>query len=328
MRFGIIGTGNIAVRFARSMAFVENAELYGVYGRTKEHVLSFAEKFNIPHTFDDVEALLDSGIDAVYVALPHGLHKDTAIKALNKGIAVLCEKPAGLNSEEVEEMVHAAKENNTLFMEAMKTRFEPAYIELKKQVHSGSIGKVKKILLSDCFRIDPSMYGHTYHTEKGQGGCLLDCGCYCLSWAEDYAGIPEHVNIKEAKMMNGVDMYVNAELVYPDCTIDVECGFDRKQPQTAVLMGTDGTVEVDMLHRPQGYLLCSKDNEKDISLPAMHDDMYGEIAHFVKLLENGKKESDVMTYAASLNIAKISDMIRIALNNDEHCVNVVGFEKK
>ena len=291
-------------------------------------MLSFAEMFNIPHTFDDVEALLDSGIDAVYVALPHGLHKETALKSLNKGIAVLCEKPAGLNSKEAEEMVHTARKNNTLFMEAMKTRFEPAYIELKKQVESGTIGKVKKILLSDCFRIDPSMYGHTYHTEKGQGGCLLDCGCYCLSWAEDYAGIPECVNIKEAKMMNGVDMYVNAQLVYPDCTIEVECGFDRKQPQTAVLMGSDGTVKVDMLHRPQGYLLYRKDNEKDISLPAMHDDMYGEIAHFVNLLENGKKESDVMSYAASLNIAKISDMIRIALDNGEHCVNMMGIEKK
>ena len=328
MRFGIIGTGNIAVRFARSCAFVENATLDGVYGRTKEHVLSFAEKFNIPHTYDSVEALLDSGVDAVYIALPHGLHKEAAIRALNKGIAVLCEKPAGLNFKEVEEMVQAAKANNTVFMEAMKTRFEPAYIELKKEVERGVIGKVKKILISDCFKLDPALYGHTYHTEKGQGGCLLDCGCYCLSWAEDYAGIPERVEIKEVKLMNGVDMYVRAALIYPDCAIDVECGFDRKLPQTAVLMGSEGTVEVDMLHRPQGYLLCEKDNEKDISLPAEHDDMYGEIAHFVSLVERGEKESDVMPYAASLNIARISDMIRIALNEDEHCVNMVGFEQK
>lgn len=328
MRFGIIGTGNIAKRFARSAAFVENAELYGVYGRTKEHVLSFAEKFDIPHTFERMEDLLDSGIDAVYVALPHGLHKEATIKALNKGIAVLCEKPAGLNYAEVEEMVHAAKENNTLFMEAMKTRFEPTYISLKKDIECGVIGKVEKILLSDCFLLDPSMYGHTYHTEKGQGGCLLDCGCYCLSWAEDYAGIPDNVQIKEANMMDGVDMYVRAELMYSDCTIDVECGFDRKLPQTAVLIGTEGSIEVDLLHRPQGYLICRQENEKDISLPAEHDDMYGEIAHFTKLLESGKKESDVMPLSATLQIARISDMIRNTLNADEHCVNMMGIKQK
>ena len=157
MRFGIIGTGNIAMRFARSMAFVENAEIDGVYGRTKEHVLSFSQKFNIPNMYDSIEALLDSGVDAVYIALPHGLHKETAIRALNKSVAVLCEKPAGLNSEETEAMIQAAKDNDTLFMEAMKTRFEPAYLELKKEIMCGVIGKVKKILLSDCFKLDPSM---------------------------------------------------------------------------------------------------------------------------------------------------------------------------
>lgn len=326
MRFGIIGTGNIAMRFARSAAFVDNIEIDGVYGRTKEHVLSFAEKFNIPHMYDSMEALLDSGVDAVYVALPHGLHKDATISALSRGVGVLCEKPAGLNCEEVKEMIHAAKDNNTLFMEAMKTRFEPAYIELKKEVERGVIGKVEKILLSDCFLLDSSLYGHTYHTEKGQGGCLLDCGCYCLGWAEDYAGVPERVRIKEAKMMDGVDMYVRAELIYPDCAIDVECGFDRKQPQTAVLIGTKGTAEVDLLHRPQGYLLCHKENEKDVSMPALHDDMYGEIAHFASLLEKGEKQSDVMPYDASLRIAIISDMIRDALSGDEHCVNMMGIE--
>ena len=104
--------------------------------------------------------------------------------------------------------------------------------------------------------------------------------------------------------------------------------FSRLLNDRIIVLSDEVNSQTASLVVAQLLFLEGQDNEKDISLPAMHDDMYGEIALFVKLLENGKKESDVMTYAASINIAIISDMIRIPLNNNEHCVNMLEFEKK
>lgn len=312
IHWGVLGTGNIAVRFARSIAHLKNAEITAVSGRNPEHTGRYAAQFGIRNVFSSHEELLAAGADAVYIALPHGLHARYAEAALEKGIPVLSEKPACLNAAEMESVADAAERTGVLYMEAMKTRFEPAYAAVRNAVQNGEIGELKEMRLSDCFLLEPALYGRTYHTEPGQGGALLDCGCYCLSWIQDFCGADTVPEIKECRMVNGVDMYMDVQIHSGVCPVRMECGFDRKKPQQALLKGTDGEILVDLLHRPEGYTLVRNGAESHVSIPPEYDDMYGEIHHFVTLLEEGKKESPVMPLADSIEIARLSERIRRA----------------
>ena len=133
IKWGIIGLGNIAMRFAKSLSYTNEGKLYAIASKTKDKRDSFYEQYNCDKVYEDYHELLkDEEIDAVYIALPHGLHKYWSIEALRHKKAVLCEKPVGLNSEEMKEIKKEALLNNTFFMEAMKTRFIPLIHTIKE----------------------------------------------------------------------------------------------------------------------------------------------------------------------------------------------------
>ena len=127
IRWGIVGTGGIAHRFANAIKNVSDCELIAVASRTKEGADSFADEFNIANRFSSYEELANADIiDAVYIGVPHGYHADTTILFLNKKISVLGEKPMSVNSKEAQRRIDTAKENNTFPMEAMWARFTHA----------------------------------------------------------------------------------------------------------------------------------------------------------------------------------------------------------
>ncbi|MEE1274686.1 MAG: Gfo/Idh/MocA family oxidoreductase, partial [Olegusella sp.] len=108
VRWGILGAGNIAHRFAQSLSHVEGAELVALSCRSAEKAAAFAGEFGVERSgvFSDealgaadaahTALLADPEVDAVYLSLPHALHHDWAVRALRAGKAVLCEKPAML----------------------------------------------------------------------------------------------------------------------------------------------------------------------------------------------------------------------------------------
>ena len=131
VRWGVLGAGRISHRFAKSLQAVDGARLVAAAGRTPSHVEEFCRAFSIDdgHGYasaDDsgdtaYEALVaDPDVDAIYLALPHGMHVRWACRALRAGKAVLCEKPAVLSEEEAGAIASVSREHGVLFMEAMK----------------------------------------------------------------------------------------------------------------------------------------------------------------------------------------------------------------
>lgn len=310
INWGIIGLGNIVGRFAESLKNLPNAKLFAVSSRSQEKADAFAKKFSAVKSYSDYNELLeDKNIHAVYIALPHAFHKNFAVQALNFGKAVLCEKPATLNPEEMQEIISIAKAEKILFMEAMKPRFQPLYKKLKSLLSDGIIGKILSVETSLCNEMN--LTGKTYHSQKNQGGALLDVGIYCASWLDDFLGEVTSVKKITSKIRDEVDYYVDAELNFSERIGKLECAFDRKKPRQAILIGELGKIIVEELHRPE-TLTIIKNNEQPtkITLPYEVDDFFGEIKHFTNLLENKKLESDIMPLQASLNCAKILDTIR------------------
>jgi len=109
IRWGIIGLGNIANKFAADLLTVKGAELYAVASRSQQKADDFAQKYQVRKAYSSYQALADdANIDAVYIATPHALHKDNTLLCLKQGIAVLCEKPFAMNAAEVNTMIAAA----------------------------------------------------------------------------------------------------------------------------------------------------------------------------------------------------------------------------
>ena len=156
VRWGILGAGHISHRFASSLKKVDGARLVAAAGRTPAHVEEFCRAFSIDAahghaSIDDngdaaYDALIaDPDVDAIYLALPHGMHTRWACRALCAGKAVLCEKPAVLSEEEAHTIASVSRECGAPFMEAMKNRFCPMRTRVKNLLSSGELGCIVSI---------------------------------------------------------------------------------------------------------------------------------------------------------------------------------------
>lgn len=326
IRWGILGAGNIAHRFARSLAHVKGARLVAISCRSAAKAAAFAEEFGVGEgkAYSDEalgapdaahEALLaDPKVDAVYLSLPHALHHDWAVAALRSGKAVLCEKPACLTAEELADVAHVARETGCLFMGAQKARFTPCYRAVREAVEAGEIGEIVRVEASLCNDMAELVAsGRTYHSKPVGGGVLLDCGTYCASWLDDFLPECDPAVSDFAGLANGdgVDLYADAKLEVGGLPARLECAFDRKKARQAVLVSTKGRIVVEDLHRCQRATVYVDGKEpRVIDAPYEVDDFYGEIDHFTRLVAAGVPESDVMPLSASLRCARIIDTIK------------------
>lgn len=315
IRFGILGAGNIAHRFAASLAKVEGAELVAASRRTAEKAAAFlAEVPCAPgaRAYGDHEALLaDPEVDAIYLALPQDLHHAWALRALDAGKAVLCEKPAMLSEAEAAEVTAAARERGLLFMEAMKTRFVPLHPHVVDAV--GALGPVARVHASLCNDALASYRTRdTYILGGGPGsGVLLDCGIYCASWLDEL--LPGEIAVErvDTAFYEGSDVYVDAHMTIGGVDAELECACDRARPRELVVEGERGVLTVGDLHRPQhAELHIAGEPTRDLDAPYEVDDFYGQITHFCALMRAGDIESPLMPHAATCRCARILDAIR------------------
>lgn len=316
IRWGILGAGNIARRFCESLKQEPDSELWAVSCRTKEKAEAFAGNYGAGHAYGGFAAMLkDPKIDAVYLALPHAYHKEWAIRALEAGKHVLCEKPAVLNEPEMQEIADVSRRTGKLFMEAMKPRFVPLYPVILDKLKEGVIGDLVRVDTSLCNLMQFENRRQTYHTEPGHGGALLDVGTYCASWLDALiTGEPEITHMT-ANARGDYDTYIDAELNFGEMDARLECAFDRKKPRNAVLVGTQGSIVVEELHRTQRAVIYADGAEPvELVMPYEKDDFYGEIHHLVTCLKEGLSESPVMPLSASIRCAHILDVIRDGLS--------------
>jgi len=325
VRFGILGAGNIAHRFAASLSHEPRAELVAASCRSMQKAEAFLA--DVPHAagaraygnHDDL--LADPAVDAIYLALPHDLHHAWAIAALRAGKAVLCEKPATLTAANMQDIAHVATQTGTCFMEAMKPRFVAIYQPVMDAV--AQLGHIRYVEATLCNDMLGFVEGSgSYHMTPGPGaGVLLDCGTYCASWiAALCAGEPELLSC-ESVLRNGIDVYVNARMMFGPIEATLECAFDRAKPRQAVIIGERGRVVVDDLHRPQHATIELVDKEpRELVVPYVVDDFFGEVTHFVSLVEDGATrpgtalESPVMSLDDSVRCAHILDVVRSGFN--------------
>ena len=315
IKWGIIGAGNIANRFADSLKEIEGAELYAVACRTMQKAESFRADHPCEVAYDSYSDLLDDPlVEVVYVALPHKYHLEWVTEAINRGKAVLCEKPATLSGSEMQKIADLAHEKKVFFMEAMKSRFVPAYREGKAKIEAGAIGDIQSVSTSLCHIFDEAT--SSYHFEPVQGGPLLDMGIYNVSLLEDFMPAPIELEAIEYETHpNGIELYVKAILRAEGVTGVLETGFDRETETVAIVTGSKGSIRIPNFHRATSYELFETGAEtgQHFDVPYEVDDFYSEIAHVVSCLAEGRIESSIVPLATSQKFAEIVDQLKAAM---------------
>jgi predicted dehydrogenase/aryl-alcohol dehydrogenase-like predicted oxidoreductase len=188
LRWGIIGTGNIASRFASQVPTSAANAVVAVGSRSIDSANAFADTWNIANrhgSYDDL--LADETVDAVYVATPHPMHPEWAIKAAEAGKHVLCEKPLAINKAWAEAMVEAAVRNDVFLMEAYMYRCLPQTKLVAQLVRDGELGTVHQIQATFAFAAGFRPESRIFADELAGGG-ILDVGGYPVSYARLIAG--------------------------------------------------------------------------------------------------------------------------------------------
>lgn len=200
VRIGIIGLGGMGANHAKTIieGKVPNAELSSICDVNPERLKWARENLgeNIK-TFDNLDEFLASEIDGVIVATIHYYHPPIAIKALEKGLHVLIEKPAGVYTKQVREMNEVAKKSGKVFSIMYNQRTSPFHRKIKEIVRSGELGDIKRItwIVTNWYR--PQSYydlNNWRGTWKGEGGgILLNQGIHQLDIWQWIFGMPKRI---------------------------------------------------------------------------------------------------------------------------------------
>jgi scyllo-inositol 2-dehydrogenase (NADP+) len=312
IRWGVVGTGRIARRFAQGLAHVPNAQLAAVWSRRAGPAQAYVAEFG-GEACTSFDALLASGVDALYIATMQDSHADYAIAALQAGLHVLCEKPATVNRPQLERVIEAARAAQRLFMEAMKPPFYPLYRKLRAHLSVDPIGDVGLVRAGCSVPGVPA--DHPSLSFEHAGGALLDIGIYEIFLAVDWLGAPREVQTLGRLGATGVDTFASLNSLHEGGIAQLFCGLDLHGKGDALLMAKGGHVT---LHEPwwnpsRATIRYADGRVVELDEPFEGGGLNYETAHFCELVRTGALESPLMPHGKSLQMIGMADAARAAL---------------
>lgn len=253
MRWGVLGTGEIARTFVADLARSAPTErAVAVASRDIDRAAAFAAEHGIPRSHGSYDALLaDSGVDVVYIATVHTEHAQWSVRAAEAGKHVLTEKPGGVNVGETMTAFEAARRAGIAYREGYMYRHHPRTARVLQLVADGTLGRVQHISATYSFRSRASA-GRLFDPTLAGGG-ILDVGGYPASFAlaiARAAGVeptdPISVTGTGTVTADGVDTWATADLVFPGgITAHLECGVSLAVAPVLRIVGSAGVLTVD-----------------------------------------------------------------------------------
>ncbi|MEA3568441.1 Gfo/Idh/MocA family oxidoreductase [Paenibacillus phoenicis] len=315
MRFATIGTNWITERFIQAALETEQFALTAVYSRTEEKGREFAAKFGDPQVYTDLKALAaSSDVDAVYIASPNSFHAEQAILMMDHGKHVLCEKPMASNAAEVRRMIEAARRNDVLLMEALKSTLMPNFRAVQDNLYK--IGQVRRYFSSYCqysSRYDAFKQGKVMNAFNPafSSGALMDLGIYCIYPMVTLFGKPESVQASAIMLSSGVDGEGSLVVRYPEMDGVIMYSKITDSYLPTEIQGEYGTIVIDRINQPYEVKILYRDGTtEELTCFQPQESMYYEALEFIELILSGKRESQINTHARSLAVAELMEEAR------------------
>ena len=315
VNWGIIGLGNIALKFAEGFKDVVNAKLFAVSSKNNKKIEKFKDYFTIEdrYCFDNYEDLLEcQDIDIVYIALPHSLHHEWVVKCIKKEKKILVEKPATINFSQIIDIHNKLLNKNLLFSEAFMYRHHPQIIKVIELIKENIIGEL--ISMESFFGVDAltkkNLFGfkkekkmseknRLYNKELG-GGTILDLGCYPVSFSQFIASFVPDINLNNVDLINikrengptGVDIDSYAELVFDKkFKSKVGASFKKDLGKETKIIGEKGEILIENTwHGENGLIEVNAEKNYKLEVKSYENIFSHEIENLSNSILEGKNE--------------------------------------
>jgi predicted dehydrogenase len=317
IRWGILGAGGIAGKFAGDLVHTKGNALAAVGARQADRAAEFAARFGAPRSYGSYRELVeDPDLDIVYIATTHPGHHEQALMAIAAGKAVLIEKPVCLNAAQATEVFDAARSSGVFAMEAMWMRTNPLIRTAQQLIADGAIGEVVGVRAELGLGLAFDEKHRLYDLANG-GGALLDLGVYPVTFGRLFLGHPGTVSVTGSLSSTGSDASVAMQWGYSDGRdAQLSCSVPTAMPNRGLVLGTEGWIQpVGRFYRPTGL---SVNNHGDVS--QLEDPLdsatagYGpEIAEVARCLRAGLLESPLIPAADTIANMTLLDGARAEL---------------
>ncbi|MDB5110199.1 MAG: afr 2 [Mucilaginibacter sp.] len=316
IRWGILGTGRIARKFAADLQLAGGCELLAVGSRTKEGVFEFSKEFPVKYCHDSYEELVqNTEVDVIYIATPHNMHYENTLLCLNHHKAVLCEKPFAINTRQALEMINLAIEKKVFLMEALWTKFHPHYIKTLEMINGGMLGEIKSVLINFGFKPVPPVNPRLFDPVLG-GGTIMDIGIYNIFMAMSILGKPDHIDAVMTPASTGVDEQCAILFHYKNGALaQLFSTFSSNLATEADICGSEGRIRLtSRFYEPSATIEFNRgrDIERQI-IPVHQEEGTGyqyEVRHVNECLRNSLIESPVIPFADTISLMETLDKIR------------------
>lgn len=319
LRWGIVSAGKISHDFVTGLSTLPSDEhsVVGIAARDKSRAEEFAKLHEIPNAYGSYEELAENKeIDVVYIGALNPQHFEIGMMMLEHGKHILVEKPLCMNEKQAKKLITYAERKKLFLMEAVWSRFFPAYQYVRKQIASGVLGTIEEVNVS--FGFDLMDVERMQKKELG-GGTVLDLGIYVIQLSQ-WAFQEPPMNIKATGELNadGVDLSIDGELYYSGGRIaKIQTSARKRLENKAVIKGSKGQITlpnfwcptsiIDIDGKPKEWVLPK--GKHSTNFPNSEGLRY-EAEEVRKCILDGKLQSEHMNHNESLLVARIEDSIR------------------
>ncbi len=313
IRWGLIGTGGIAAKFAADLELTDSGRVIAVGSRRRDSANAFGERHGIPNRHEGYEALVaDPEVDVVYVATPHPMHLQDASLALRAGKPVLVEKPFTVDAAQARELVALARAEGLFAMEAMWTRFLPHVAEIRAILARGELGEIVTVVADHGQWFAEDRAHRLYAPELG-GGALLDLGVYPVSFASMVLGPPERIRALVTPAFTGVDGQTSMVFSHASGAHAVlSCTLSASGPTRAAIVGTRARIEIDGdFYAPSSFTVITREGERTAHPLGPYEGLglRHEADEVARCLHEGLLESPLMPLEESVAIMATMDEV-------------------
>jgi predicted dehydrogenase len=311
-KWGVIGTIDKVKAFAADLPNASGQ--HSLYAFMPSMEGSAVDTIPIPHLYNDIQQLLHSEVDAVYIASPYHQHYAQVKQCLLNGKPVLCERPIASNADELRHLMQLSEHNNVFMMEAMWIRFLPSIKKTLSIISTGAIGEIVSVKASINYKSDSEV-----QTLPNSGtGALFELGIYPVFLSTLLLGKPEYVQAKGKLKGDSESDFFSAFLSYEGGQYAfIETTRLPRNMSSATITGDKGLIQIKnpWSEKPEGIEVDFFDGTKVLHKSEWEGHgLQFELSEVYECVENNEIESQLYCHHFSLDVMETMDEIRKQLS--------------
>ncbi len=251
LRWGILGAARINQQLMPAIVSANKSQLVAIASQRPDAAVKTLASYAPDHQegvrlYSQREDLLnDQTIDAVYIPLENKAHAEWALKAIEAGKHVLCEKPMALSVDDIEKIEAAASKHKVFVMEGFMYQFHPQHARIQRLIDSGIIGDIRSVRSCFSFMMQPARKYRLAETIANGGGAMWDIGCYAIHTARRYFKTPAvAITAMATHTETTADLSCSGIIDYNDGKFaQFDFSFERARRAEYEIIGTKGGIK-------------------------------------------------------------------------------------